>query len=91
MFELFRTAIGIALILIWGILRIAAPRMPESWPFGLAETILTVGLLLLVNAWVLLLVPSNWEYTVRKAGLCDHDGRACIVVDRHPRRVALDH
>jgi hypothetical protein len=49
-------------------LRMAAPRMPESWPFGLAETILTVGLLLLVNAWVLLLVPSNWEYTVRKLG-----------------------
>jgi hypothetical protein len=42
--------------------------MPENWPFGLAETTLTVGLLLLVNAWVLLLVPSNWESTVRKAG-----------------------
>jgi hypothetical protein len=67
-FELFRTVIGLALISTWGILRMAAPRMPESWPFGLVETILTVGLLLLINAWVLLLVPSNWEYTVRKAG-----------------------
>jgi hypothetical protein len=67
-FELFRTAIGIALILTWCILRVAAPRMPESWPFGFAETTLTAGLLLLLYSWVLLLVPSNWEHIVRKAG-----------------------
>jgi hypothetical protein len=42
----------------------AAPRMPESWPFGLQETLLTVGLLLLSNAWLLLLIPSNWENTI---------------------------
>jgi hypothetical protein len=67
-FELLRTAIGIALVLTWGILRMAAPLMPESWPFGFAETTLTIGLLLLINAWLLLFVPSNWEYAFRKTG-----------------------
>ena len=63
-FERFRMAIGAALILTWATLQMAAPRMPESWPFGLQETILTVGLLLLSNAWLLLLIPSNWENTI---------------------------
>jgi hypothetical protein len=52
----------------WGILRIFAPQMPQSWPFALAEAILTVGLLLLIHAWVLLLVPSKWDYLVRRVG-----------------------
>jgi hypothetical protein len=61
-------AVGIGMILTWGTLRLAAPRMPESWPFGLVETILMVALLLLTNAWVSLLFPSNWEHVIAKAG-----------------------
>jgi hypothetical protein len=35
--------------------------MPTNWPFGYAELISLVLLLLISNAWVLLLVPRNWE------------------------------
>jgi hypothetical protein len=35
---------------------------------GLVETLLTVALLLLANAWVSLLSPSKWGYIVDKAG-----------------------
>ena len=58
-FEQFRLLMGMFLAITWVILQMAAPRMPESWPFGLEETLLTIGLLLLTNACLLLLIPSN--------------------------------
>jgi hypothetical protein len=35
--------------------------MPTNWPFGYVETIILILILLISNAWVLLLVPHNWE------------------------------
>ena len=67
-FERLRMTVGIAVILIWGVLRVAAPSLPQGWPFGLVETLLTIALLLLANAWVSLLFPSKWGYIVDKAG-----------------------
>jgi hypothetical protein len=67
-FERLRVTVGIAVILIWAVLQVAAPSMPQGWPFGLVETLLTVALLLLANAWVSLLFPSKWRYIVDKAG-----------------------
>jgi hypothetical protein len=67
-FERLRVTVGIALISIWGVLRVAAPSTPQGWPFGIVETLLTVALLLLANAWVSLLSPSKWGYIVDKAG-----------------------
>jgi hypothetical protein len=32
-----------------------------SWPFGFEEALLTIGLLLLTNGWLVLLVRLNWE------------------------------
>ena len=63
-FEQFRLSMGVSLAITWVILQMAAPRMPESWPFGLEETLLTIGLLLLTHAWLLLLIPSNWEHSI---------------------------
>ena len=63
-FEQVRTSIGVALVITWAILELAEPRMPQAWPFGFQETILTLGLLLLTNAWLLLLIPSNWGNTI---------------------------
>jgi hypothetical protein len=63
-FEQVRMSIGVALGVTWASLELAAPWMPQSWPFGLAEMVLTVGLLLLSNAWLLLLIPSNWEHSI---------------------------
>ncbi len=56
--------IGVAIILTGATLQMAGPRMPESWPFGYEQAILTIGLLLLANAWLLLLLPRNWEHTI---------------------------
>jgi len=63
-FERARVIIGVGLATTWAVLELASPRMPQSWPFGLAQMSLTVGLLLLTNAWLLLIVPSDWENTV---------------------------
>ena len=64
MFERLRMSIGACLNITWLTLLIAAPRMPVSWPFGLEQTLLTVGLLLLSNGWLLLLIPANWENSI---------------------------
>jgi hypothetical protein len=63
-FERIRVLIGIALALTWAIFKLAAPQMPQSWPFGLAEMSFTIGLLAMTNAWCLLIIPSDWEHTV---------------------------
>jgi amino acid permease len=35
--------------------------MPKNFPFGSLETISLIMLLLISNAWILLLVPRNWQ------------------------------
>ena len=60
-FERLRLAIGGCVGITWLTLLLTAPRLPVSWPFGLAEALLTIGLLLLTNGWLLLLVHLNWE------------------------------
>ncbi len=61
MFGRLRLAIGGCLTIAWLTLLLTAPRLPVSWPFGFEETLLTIGLLLLTNAWLVLLVRLNWE------------------------------
>jgi hypothetical protein len=40
---------------------VTAPQLPEGWPFGFEEALLTIGLLLLTNGWLVLVVRLNWE------------------------------
>jgi hypothetical protein len=61
MFERLRLSIGGCLVIAWLTLLIAAPQLPVGWPFGFEEALLTTGLLLLSNAWLLLLIRCNWE------------------------------
>ena len=60
-FERLRLAIGGCLAITWLTLLLTAPQLPVSWPFGFEEALLTIGLLLLTNGWLLLLVCLNWE------------------------------
>jgi len=60
-FGRLRLAIGGCLAITWLALLLAAPRLPVSWPFGFEEALLTIGLLLLTNGWLVLLVRLNWE------------------------------
>jgi hypothetical protein len=48
----------------WIALQFAAPGMPETWPFGLEAALLTIALLLLTNAWLMLVRPTNWERSI---------------------------
>jgi hypothetical protein len=59
--ECFRLLVGVALIALWGVFLFVAPSMPTNSPFGLLEMISLIVLLLISNAWILLLVPRNWE------------------------------
>jgi hypothetical protein len=58
--EYFRLLVGLTLIPLWGSFLFLAPSMPTNWPFGYAEMIFLILLLLISNAWVLLLVTRNW-------------------------------
>ena len=53
----FRMLVGLALSALWIALLLAVPHMPTNWPFGLLEGISILVLLLLSNAWILLLLP----------------------------------
>ena len=56
-----RLLIGLALGALWiATLLVAVPRMPTNWPFGLLEWISIFVLLLLSNAWIILLLPRAW-------------------------------
>ena len=57
----FRMLIGVALSALWIALLLAVPYMPTNWPFGLLEGISILVLLLLSNAWILLLLPRAWD------------------------------
>ena len=61
--EHVRLSIGIALIAAWVSLLVSAPAMPQSAPFGVTEVVLTIVLLLLTNAWALLVIPLDWQHT----------------------------
>jgi hypothetical protein len=61
MFGRLRLSIGACLAVTWLTLLIAAPQLPVSWPFGFEQALLTTGLLLLTNGWLLLFVRLNWE------------------------------
>jgi preprotein translocase subunit SecY len=60
-FARLRLAIGGCLAIIWLTFLLTAPQLPVSWPFRLEEALLTIGLLLLTNGWLVLLVRLNWE------------------------------
>lgn len=53
--------IGLVLGLLWVAFLFAVPRMPTNSPFGFLEAVFLLMLLLLTNAWILLLLPRNWE------------------------------
>jgi hypothetical protein len=48
----------------WIVLQFATPRMPEAWPFGLEAALLTIALLLLTDAWLMLVRPTDWERSI---------------------------
>jgi len=60
-FSGLRLAIGGCLIIIWFTFLLISSQLPVSWPFGFEEALLTIGLLLLTNGWLVLLVRLNWE------------------------------
>ena len=59
--EYFRTVIGLALIPLWGSFLFNAPSMRNDWAFGHLYVIFLILLLWISDAWVLLLVPRNWQ------------------------------
>jgi hypothetical protein len=52
--------IGIGLLLLWGIFVFVAPAIATRWAHY-AIMAFVVLLLLISNAWLLLLIPRNWE------------------------------
>ena len=52
--------------------------MPQSAPFGLAEVAFTIVLLLLTNAWVLLVIPLDWQHTF--VGRMNFDRAVCFIL-----------
>ena len=52
--------------------------MPQSAPFGLTEVVLTIVLLLLTNAWVLLVIPLDWQHTF--VGKMNFDRAICFIL-----------
>jgi hypothetical protein len=60
--EGFRLLVGLALILFWGAFLSIVPAVQSKWSFGDELVVAFVILLLLKsNAWMLLLLPRNWE------------------------------
>jgi hypothetical protein len=58
--ESFRLLVGLALIPLWGSFLFISPSLPTNWPFGYLDLIFIIVLLMISNAWVLLLIPRNW-------------------------------
>lgn len=59
--ERFRLLVGLALIPLWGTFLFVAPSMRTDWRFGHLDVIFFILLLWISDAWVLLLVPRNWQ------------------------------
>ena len=58
--ERFRLGIGVTLTAFWAAYFLAVPLMPTNWPFGFFEALSMAVLLLLTNAWIMLLLPRDW-------------------------------
>jgi hypothetical protein len=63
-FGRLRLTIGGCLAITWLTFVLTAPQRPASWPFGFEEALLTIGLLLLTDGWLVLLVRLNWEHSL---------------------------
>lgn len=63
-FGLLRLSIGGCLAITWLTFLFMAPQLPVGWPFGFEQALLTIGMLLLTNGWLVLLVRLNWESSV---------------------------
>ena len=60
--ESFRLLVGFALISLWGSFLFIAPSVAAKSSAGCNLNVIFIILLLLIsNAWVLLLIPRNWE------------------------------
>jgi hypothetical protein len=56
----FRLGVGVTVTAFWAAHFLAIPLMPTNWPFGLFEALSMAMLLLLTNAWIMLLLPRDW-------------------------------
>jgi hypothetical protein len=63
-FERLRLSIGGCLTITWLAFLIATPQLSVSWPFGFEQALFTTALLLLTNAWLLLLMRCNWQNSI---------------------------
>ena len=61
----FCLAVGVTLGAQWLAQLIAAPLMPTNWPFGFLEVVSVIVLLLLTNAWLILVLPRDWNLRSR--------------------------
>jgi hypothetical protein len=60
--EMFRLLVGVALIPLWGAFIFITPSVATKSSVGCNLNVIFIILLLLIsNAWVLLLTPRNWE------------------------------
>jgi hypothetical protein len=59
--EYFRLLVGLALIPLWASFLFSAPSMRTNWPSEYLGVFFLILLLLISNAWLLLLVPWNWQ------------------------------
>ena len=58
--EQVRQVVGLALLALWGTFLSVAPAIETRWPhYGVI--VFVILLLLISNAWLLLLLPRNWE------------------------------
>ena len=60
-FEHFRLLVGIGLVPLWGSFLLFAPSMRKDLAFGHVDVFFFILLLWISDAWVLLLVPHNWQ------------------------------
>jgi len=56
----FRLGIGVTLTAFWAAYFLTVPLMPTNWPFGFFEVLSIAVLLVLTNAWIMLLLPRDW-------------------------------
>jgi hypothetical protein len=57
----FRQLVGLALFGLWVAFLFVAPLMPANWPFGYMEVVSLIVLLLMTQAWTILLAPAGWR------------------------------
>jgi hypothetical protein len=57
----FCFAVGMTLSTLWLAQLIATPQMPTNSSFGFVEMVSIMALLLLTNAWLILVLPRDWN------------------------------